>query len=237
MAPWQPLLGPAIAMCLGMFVILMDTGRVLHARFPLHRAGGRNGPVHVTRYPACSSVSVLRWRFPIRRPSGIGVLGGGLVYLTIAQLLLARDWLFRRPTPPDLIDDPGGRQSSTYWRKFTDLTVWSPCTVDKQTDALGVDDRSICEATLFDLPVTWREPRRFLVVGQQAARLREGLDRLFEVAGAEELPVRLRYLYPILEDLGDEAGVASGHYFHQDLWAARKYLPAVRGARRRWLQN
>ncbi len=41
-------------------------------------------------------------------------------------------------------------------------------------------------------------------------------------AGAEELPVRLRYLYPILEDLGDEAGVASGHYFHQDLWAARK---------------
>jgi SAM-dependent methyltransferase len=29
-------------------------------------------------------------------------------------------------------------------------------------------------------------------------------------------------LYPILTDFESEAGAASGHYFHQDLWAARK---------------
>lgn len=29
-------------------------------------------------------------------------------------------------------------------------------------------------------------------------------------------------LYPILTDFTDEAGVAGGHYFHQDLWAARR---------------
>jgi len=86
----------------------------------------------------------------------------------------------------------------------------------------GVDDRSICEATLFDLPVTWRNPRRFWwSVSKLPAFVRDWIA-YSRSAGAEELPVRLRYLYPILEDLGDEAGVASGHYFHQDLWAARK---------------
>ncbi len=107
MAPWQPLLGPAIAMCLGMFVILMDTGRVLHARFPLHVPWSRMGRSMFLAIPLAASVSVLRWRFP--NPTAlqaIGVLGGGLVYLTIAQLLLARDWLFRRPTPPDQLMTP-----------------------------------------------------------------------------------------------------------------------------------
>ncbi|RZU41358.1 DUF268 domain-containing protein [Edaphobacter modestus] len=35
---------------------------------------------------------------------------------------------------------------------------------------------------------------------------------------------RLNFLdmFPILSDRKDNAGVASGHYFHQDLWAARK---------------
>jgi hypothetical protein len=32
----------------------------------------------------------------------------------------------------------------------------------------------------------------------------------------------LRDLFPILVDRGASAGAASGHYFHQDLWAARK---------------
>jgi len=85
-----------------MFVILMDTGRVLHARFPLHVPWARMGRSMLLAIPLAASVSVLRWRFP--NPTAlqaIGVLGGGLVYLTIAQLLLARDWLFRRPTPPD----------------------------------------------------------------------------------------------------------------------------------------
>jgi SAM-dependent methyltransferase len=33
--------------------------------------------------------------------------------------------------------------------------------------------------------------------------------------------------YPILNDYGDEAGAASGHYFHMDLWAARKIYRAA----------
>lgn len=32
----------------------------------------------------------------------------------------------------------------------------------------------------------------------------------------------LRDIYPILGDTGKAAGVVGGHYFHQDLWAARK---------------
>jgi SAM-dependent methyltransferase len=31
-----------------------------------------------------------------------------------------------------------------------------------------------------------------------------------------------RHLFPILTDRGESAGVASGHYFHQDLWAAKR---------------
>ncbi len=33
---------------------------------------------------------------------------------------------------------------------------------------------------------------------------------------------RLRDAFPILTDMSDSAGVTGGHYFHQDLWAARK---------------
>lgn len=35
------------------------------------------------------------------------------------------------------------------------------------------------------------------------------------------MPMRWRSLFPVLADRYDDAGVASGHYFHQDLWAAR----------------
>jgi SAM-dependent methyltransferase len=34
--------------------------------------------------------------------------------------------------------------------------------------------------------------------------------------------IRLRYLHPVLGDRHARAGVASGHYFHQDIWAARE---------------
>jgi hypothetical protein len=35
-------------------------------------------------------------------------------------------------------------------------------------------------------------------------------------------PLTLRDLEPILTDFAAEAGIARGHYFHQDLWAARR---------------
>jgi len=44
----------------------------------------------------------------------------------------------------------------------------------------------------------------------KAAMARDGCD----------IPLGERY--PILTDYGDGAGAASGHYFHMDLWAARK---------------
>jgi SAM-dependent methyltransferase len=34
--------------------------------------------------------------------------------------------------------------------------------------------------------------------------------------------LRLGDAFPILTDMGDSAGITGGHYFHQDLWAARK---------------
>ena len=54
------------------------------------------------------------------------------------------------------------------------------------------------------LPRFWREARHY---GRAAAGSAFPLDR--------------RELEPILYDYGAEAGIATGHYFHQDLWAAR----------------
>lgn len=45
-------------------------------------------------------------------------------------------------------------------------------------------------------------------------------------AGKGPFPLDVRHLYPILVDAGDQAGTARGHYFHQDLWAARKVFAA-----------
>lgn len=44
--------------------------------------------------------------------------------------------------------------------------------------------------------------------------------------GVALFPLRLSSLRPCLADRFESAGVASGHYFHQDLWAARKIFQA-----------
>ncbi|TAK28797.1 MAG: DUF268 domain-containing protein [Myxococcaceae bacterium] len=44
--------------------------------------------------------------------------------------------------------------------------------------------------------------------------------RQYEALGGDGL--KLRDAQPCLTDRGESAGAASGHYFHQDLWAARK---------------
>ncbi len=41
-------------------------------------------------------------------------------------------------------------------------------------------------------------------------------------SNGDPFPIELRGLRPVLEDFDSEAGRASGHYFYQDLWAARK---------------
>lgn len=44
--------------------------------------------------------------------------------------------------------------------------------------------------------------------------------------GGGKFPLRTNGFSPILADFDGQAGVVSGHYFHQDLWAARKIFGA-----------
>jgi hypothetical protein len=46
----------------------------------------------------------------------------------------------------------------------------------------------------------------------QYARLNKG----------DRFPLKIKNFRPILTDRGDKAGIAEGHYFHQDIWAAKK---------------
>jgi len=47
-------------------------------------------------------------------------------------------------------------------------------------------------------------------------------DRLAKEFDVATFPLDPRRLYPDLEDWHEQAGTASGHYFRQDLWAARE---------------
>jgi GDP-L-fucose synthase len=51
----------------------------------------------------------------------------------------------------------------------------------------------------------------------------------YRAASGPQFRAALRSLYPVLSDAGPDsgAGTASGHYFHQDLWAARKVRDAA----------
>src|SRR5262245_3666993 len=50
--------------------------------------------------------------------------------------------------------------------------------------------------------------------------VREG--RAYQRAQREQFPLRWSDAQPILTDYHAQAGVAHGHYFRQDLWAARR---------------
>ena len=45
--------------------------------------------------------------------------------------------------------------------------------------------------------------------------------RYHQASAPTTFRVRARHMYPVLVDRYERAGEASGHYFHQDLWAAR----------------
>ena len=51
--------------------------------------------------------------------------------------------------------------------------------------------------------------------------------RRLEHEAASSLRLRFRNLYPRLNDRFAGAGLASGHYFHQDVWAARRVFDAA----------
>lgn len=44
--------------------------------------------------------------------------------------------------------------------------------------------------------------------------------------GSDRFPITLKNIHPILSDKSDKAGNAYGHYFYQDLWAAKKIYKA-----------
>jgi SAM-dependent methyltransferase len=72
---------------------------------------------------------------------------------------------------------------------------------------IGIDVRRLSR-TLMSLPRYWGD----------VARYRSCTPQRF--------PMRLRYLKPMLLDYASQAGVADGHYFFQDLWAAQKIFVA-----------
>jgi hypothetical protein len=50
--------------------------------------------------------------------------------------------------------------------------------------------------------------------------------RRYQTNDSGRFPIRVRHLKPMLLDYAGQAGDASGHYFFQDLWAARKIFAA-----------
>lgn len=66
----------------------------------------------------------------------------------------------------------------------------------------------------FDVPSILRSLRRIPSLINDGRRYRKVGDHRF--------PLRLRYLYPVLADYDQPAGAVQGHYFLQDLWAARR---------------
>ena len=70
---------------------------------------------------------------------------------------------------------------------------------------------------LFDPIVAYRR-------GIEAPAFVRNLLRYWRGQGESDPPfrVKLRYLFPVLGERRARAGVASGHYFHQDIWASRQ---------------
>jgi hypothetical protein len=67
----------------------------------------------------------------------------------------------------------------------------------------------------FSPGVLWKSARGF-------PRFLRDVRRYQKMNRSSSFRILPRHLFPILTDRGDSAGTASGHYFHQDLWAARK---------------
>jgi SAM-dependent methyltransferase len=67
------------------------------------------------------------------------------------------------------------------------------------------------------------DPRRGFLAIRHLLRFLGDLRAYRRQSGSDtRFPLRLSALYPCLTEFQDSAGVASGHYFHQDLLVARK---------------
>jgi hypothetical protein len=74
----------------------------------------------------------------------------------------------------------------------------------KQPYFTGFEPRTFIRS-LQNLPVYWKDWRRY--------------QRL---SGSGPFRLNLRDAFPVLTDMSSNAGTSTGHYFHQDLWAAKK---------------
>ena len=74
----------------------------------------------------------------------------------------------------------------------------------KITSLIGINPRALL-CTLREIPYFLRSARQYQILNRRPS---------FQIA--------LRHLFPILSDRRASAGSIGGHYFHQDLWAARK---------------
>jgi SAM-dependent methyltransferase len=70
------------------------------------------------------------------------------------------------------------------------------------------------------------DPVRTLRGLKNIPRFLRDLAAYRRTAAAGPFPLRLSSLFPVLADYDDAAGDTRGHYFHQDLWAARKVFAA-----------
>jgi len=90
----MPLLGPAIALTVGMVVTMLDTALRLGRDFPHVLPWRRLKRAALLAVPLAAALWGLRYFWPTPNAvKAIVALGGGGAYVIGAQLLLARDWL------------------------------------------------------------------------------------------------------------------------------------------------
>jgi hypothetical protein len=78
--------------------------------------------------------------------------------------------------------------------------------------------KRLCQAT----SLAGFDPSVLVRNAQAAPRFVTDLLRYSRATVAPGFRIRLRNIRPILNEWSGEAGTLKGHYFHQDLWAARK---------------
>ena len=71
--------------------------------------------------------------------------------------------------------------------------------------------------------------RRFFQFIRNMPRFVQAMLKFRAMSRNDKPPFRVSELFPILYDFDQPAGTAQGHYFYQDLWAARKIYAARPG--------
>jgi O-antigen/teichoic acid export membrane protein len=97
LAPWQPLLGTAIALFLAMFVTMLITAFNLGIDFPLRLPWRRLGKAGALALPLMLMMELLSRIFldPTVLQSFMSLTITG-IYMLFAQFILAREWIFSK---------------------------------------------------------------------------------------------------------------------------------------------